>query len=257
MTGIVCSMVGATYAAAVPASTSVDFDGTGDYYQKTSISSSGSSATKFVVAITYNTDVTAGQTHMVNLYSSTSNNYGFYIWINNGRSQLVVTSDVGSEVYNVYTGTSTVTIGAWEQLVWYFDMASFANTKCYKNGSSQSLTQASFNGTLSLNFDTVGTIKIGQENTSQTSTGSDFNGKIAQLYINRVTAEPSINSFWDSSASKPKDLGTNGTLTGLAQPYIYHYGNTATFPTNNGTGFNAYTLTANGNVSDADGPSYA
>lgn len=257
MSGFNCSMVGATYAAPV-SNTAVTFDGTGDYYIKSSITSSGSSATKFVVAITYNTDTISGQTHMVNMYSTSAGTYGFYIWINSGRSQLVVTEGTtGSENYNVYTGTTTVTTGAWEQIVWYFDMASFANTKCYKNGTSQSLTQASFNGTRSLSFNSISTIKIGQENTSQTSTGSDYDGKISQIYINRVTSEPAISSFWDSGVSKPKDLGTNGTATGLAQPYVYHYGNTSTFETNNGTGFASYSLTANGNVADASGPSYA
>lgn len=257
MTGIVCSMVGASFAVAAT-SASVSFDGTGDYYIKSSVSSSASAASKFVVAFTYNTNTTSGQTHIVNMYSTASSTYGFYIWINSGRSQLVVTEGTtGSENYNVYTGTTTVTTGAWEQIVWYFDMASFANTKCYKNGTSQSLTQASFNGTRSLNFNSIATIKIGQKNTSQTATGNDFNGKLSQVYINGVSSEPAISNFWDSGSSKPKDLGSNGTATGLPRPYVYHYGNTSTFATNQGTGFATYNLTLTGNISDAAGPTYA
>ena len=249
-------MVGATFSSGAPIS-AVTFDGTGDYYEKTSITSTATSATKFVVALTYNTNTTADQTHMINMYSTSSSTYGFYIWINNGRSQLVVTQGTtGSEVYNVYTGTSTVTTGAWENIVWYFDMATFANCKCYKNGVSQSLTNASFNGTLSLNFNSIATVKIGQKNTAQTSTGNDYNGKLAQVYVNAVTVEPSINYFWDSSVSLPKDLGVYGTATGLPQPYVYHYGTTATFVDNRGTGFNQYTLTANGNVADTTGATY-
>ena len=194
---------------------------------------------------------------MVNMYSVSSGSYGFYIWINNGRSQLVVTQGTtGSEVYNVYTGTSTVTTGAWENIVWYFDMASFANTRCYKNGVSQSLTQSSFNGTLSLNFNSIATVKIGQKNTAQSGTGTDYNGKLAQVYVNAVTAEPSINYFWDNVVSLPKDLGTNGTATGLPQPYVYHYGTTSTFVHNLGVGLNQYVLTANGNIADATGLTY-
>jgi hypothetical protein len=256
MTGIICSMVGASFSSGAPI-TAVTFDGTGDYYEKTSLTSTASSATKFVVALTYNTNTTSGQTHMINMYSVGSTTYGFYIWINSGRSQLVVTQGTtGSEVYNVYTGTTTVTTGAWENIVWYFDMASFANTKCYKNGVSQSLTQASFNGTLSLNFNSISQIKIGQKNTAQTATGSDYNGKIAQVYVNAVTAEPSISYFWDSVNSLPHDLGTDGTASGLPQPYVYHYGKTSTFVKNNGAGFNTYTLTANGNLADTAGPTY-
>ena len=256
MTGIIASMVGATYGSGAPI-TAVTFDGTGDYYEKTSITSTATSATKFVVALTYNTNTTSGQTHMINMYSVGSTTYGFYIWINSGRSQLVVTQGTtGSEVYNVYTGTTTVTTGAWENIVWYFDMASFANTKCYKNGVSQSLTQASFNGTLSLNFNSISQIKIGQKNTAQTATGSDYNGKIAQVYVNAVTAEPDINLFWNTASNLPQDLGINGTASGLPQPYVYHYGNTSTFITNNGTGFASYSFTANGNVANTTGPTY-
>jgi hypothetical protein len=85
----------------------------------------------------------------------------------------------------------------------------------------------------------------------------EFDGRISQLYLHNASGAPTISNFWDSGTSKPKDLGTNGTATGLAQPLIYHYGTTTTFPTNNGTGFNSYTLTASGTPTSAEGPIYA
>jgi len=81
---------------------------------------------------------------------------------------------------------------------------------------------------------------------------------MSQIYVSAPTTLPSISSFWDSTAGRPRDLGIDGTATGLAAPKIYHYGDASTFVTNKGANFGAYTLTANGNAqTGGPGPSFS
>jgi hypothetical protein len=128
----------------------------------------------------------------------------------------------------------------------WIDTTSSTTSKIWVNGQQKAYSNDGFpTGSLFNWTNTATTIKIGQKNTSQTGDGTDFNGRISQVYISAQSTAPDIGSFWQQG--KPRDLGTNGTATGLAQPLFYHYGGTSTFPTNNGT-FASYTLTANGGV---------
>ena len=167
-------------------------------------------------------------------------------------------------VYGDYEGP---TENAWNQMVAYVDHTSFANCKYYLNGvdRTSNLLNGGQIGAVNLGNNNINwgssnvNIRIGEQNpTAGYNSGfDDFLGSISQIYCHNASGAPTISNFWNTSTNLPKDLGTNGTATGLAQPLIYHYGTTSTFPTNNGTGFNSYTLTANGNVASALGPTYA
>jgi hypothetical protein len=241
-------------------STASAFDGAGDYYSATSISTSATDGKYLTIAGTIYWNGGDNLQHVVNVRLGTaSSEYGFWVWINGGRMQCKMVDGAGSNPTSIYENNeNSLTTNAWNQFVIYWDTTSYAtNTKIYVNGSSKAISNE---GTTNVNWNwgnTATTVKVGQLNSSQTSTGADFNGRIAQLYIHNASGAPTISNYWDSGSSKPKDLGTQGSSTGLARPLIYHYGNTSTFPTNNGTGFASYTLTANGGVSDTTGPTYA
>jgi hypothetical protein len=166
----------------------------------------------------------------------------------------------------VYGDAQHTNENAWNQMVAYIDHTSFANCKWFVNGVDR--TSSLLNGAaigavnlanVNLNWGSSNvSIKIGEQDAAFAgSTGfDDFVGRISQIYVHNAAGAPNITKFWNTTSNLPIDLGTNGTATGLAQPLIYHYGNTSTFPTNNGTGFNSYTLTPSGDVTGAAGPTY-
>ena len=237
---------GATATTAL--GTAVEFDGVNDYYSATSLSTTATDSGKLLVAGTIYWTSSTNLQHVVNLRLGTgAADYGFWVWINGGRMQCKMVSGTGSNPTSIYETTeNSLTSGAWNNFVIYWDTASYTtNTKIFVNGISRAVSNE---GATANNWNwgnTATTIKIGEANSSQTGDGADFTGKIGQLYIHNPATFPGLEYFYQGGI---RDLGIKGTATGLEQPLIYHYGDTSTFTTNNGTGFNSYTLTANGNV---------
>jgi hypothetical protein len=259
MSGFLCSMVGAKPAGAAVVNNAVSFDGDGDFYSATGLTTTATDAGKITVACTFYWAGGNNLQQVVNLRLGTgASDYGFWVWINGGRMQLKVATGTGSVPTSIYEDAeNSLTQNAYNQFVIYLDTSSWTtNSKIIVNGVSKAFSNE---GTSAYSFNwgnTATTVKIGQKNSSQTGDGTDLNGRISQLYIHNSTLVPTIGNYWNTTSNLPLNLGTNGTATGLAQPLIYHYGTTSTFPTNNGTGFNAYTLTATGNVADAEGPTF-
>jgi hypothetical protein len=264
MSGINCSIAGATYAAAV-VNTAVSFDGTNDFYIAESITPSSTTGKFLTVACTFYWDSSGGNLqHLVNMRYGTSDDQAglsWRMWVNGGRIQNTFMGGGGSYYSSVYeTADNSLTSGAFNQVVFYSDFNNSANNRIFINGVSKAVTTDGWNSSFGVGWGkTNSKIKIGEREDTLGGDGSDndFKGRVSQLYIHNASGAPTISNFWDSGTSKPKDLGTQGTATGLARPLIYHYGTTSTFPTNNGTGFNSYTLTGNGNLADAEGPTYA
>ena len=238
---------------AIPSSTegtAVEFDGTNDYYQATSISTSASDNQYLLFACTFYRGSSTNLQHLFNLRLGTgSSDYGFWVWINGGRTQVKMVGGTGSNPTSIYENTeNSFTLNDWNQVVVWWNTSDYANSKIFVNGEQKAFSNE---GTTSVNWNwgnTATTLKIGELNSSQTGSGADFNGKVSQLYISNPSSFPGIEKFYNTG---PLDLGTTGTNTGLASPLIYHYGDTTTFTSNNGTGFASYTLTANGNVTSA------
>jgi hypothetical protein len=269
MSGINCSIAGATYAAAV-VNAAVSFDGTGDYYEAASLTTTATDSKYLTIAFTW-FHASGGNSrnqHFMTARLGTSNGEnGWEVGIQSGRFRYVSWDNSGSDTDMAYGDYAGPTENAYNQIVAYIDHTSFANCKYYLNGVDRTanLLNGSSIGALNLFNNNINwgssnvNIRIGQQstNTNYRSNFDDFLGRISQIYAHNASGAPTISNFWDSGAGKPKDLGTNGTATGLAQPLIYHYGDTSTFPTNNGTGFNSYTLTASGTPTSAEGPTYA
>lgn len=249
-------------------SDAVAFDGTNDYYEATSISTTATDSKYLTFACTFYlaSGGNSRNQHLMTARLGTANGEnGWEICVQSGRFRYSSFDNSGSSTDMVYGDAQHLTEGAWNQMVAYIDHTSFANCKWYVNGvdrTSSLLNGASVGAVNLANYNinwgnTATTIKIGEESavSGYNSGFSDFEGRISQIYVHNASGAPDIGKFWDHSVGKAKDLGTNGTSSGLAQPLIYHYGGTTTFPTNNGTGFASYTLTGYNNVSTNTGNS--
>jgi len=268
MSGFLASIAGATYAAPV-VNAAVAFDGTNDYYTATGLTTTATDSKYLTIAFTWfhaSGANSRNQNFMTARLGTTSGENGWEVCLQSGRFRYSAPNNSGSDTDMVYGDAQHTNENAWNQMVAYIDHTSFANCKWYVNGVDR--TSSLLNGAAigALNLANVNlnwgssnvTIKIGEDLPAfpGTSGFDDFLGSISQIYVHNASGAPTISNFWNTTTNLPLDLGTNGTATGLAQPLIYHYGNTSTFPTNNGTGFNSYTLTANGNVVGAAGPTY-
>ena len=254
----------------VAPSTAVSFDGTNDFYEATGITTSATDSKYLTIAFTWfhaTGDNSRNQHFMTARLGTTNGENGWEVCIQSGRFRYSSYDNTGSSTDMVYGDYAGPTENAYNQIVAYVDHTSFANCKYYLNGVDRTanLLNGAAIGAVSLGNNNINwgssnvSIKIGEQNTTAgyNSGFDDFLGRISQIYCHNASGAPDINKFWHFGSNRPRDLGTTGTTTGLAQPLIYHYGNTTTFPTNNGTGFNAYTLTATGNIATADGPTYA
>jgi hypothetical protein len=278
MSGINCSIAGATYAAAV-VNNAVSFDGTGDYYTSaTDFTGSGTDSPDLIIASTFffaSNGNSVNDNFVVYKLGTTgdNNNRGWSIILQSGRIRFTRHHPSSSDSEIVYLDYQGFTQNAWNHFLIYIKPNASNNRndcKAWINGVDRSTSWRTgseigafaLNGTQLTNWgNTSGsTVRFGSflSGSGMETFAGDFEGRISQFWATGGTlSAPSIEYFWDVSESKPKDLGTNGTATGLSQPYIYHYGTTSTFTANNGTGFNAYTLTATGNIADAVGPTYA
>lgn len=268
-------LAGWTRNIPVVATSAVAFDGTGDYYSAAGLTTTATDNKYLTLAFTFylNSSLSTG------LWALVAGNFGpaspgakinlsfqavlqstsLHMWFANGS---------GSDIGQTYGGYTITGLNAWHQIVYYQDSTSFANCKYYVDGVDQTgLLQngPSFGqlGIANTDFNwgyTNSQVLIGNAstlpNTGFYSGANDFLGNFAQIYIHNNNSAPTISNYWNSTSNLPRDLGTTGTATGLAQPLIYHSGGTSTFPTNNGTGFNAYTLTASGTPTTVTGPTY-
>ena len=263
MSGFLASIAGATYAPPV-AQTAVAFDGTNDFYIASSITPSSTTGKFLTVACTFYWDSSGGNLqHLVNMRYGTvddASGLGWRMWINGGRIQNTFMGGNGSYYSSVYENAeNSLTSGAFNQIVFYSDFNNSANNRIFVNGVSKAITSDGWSSAHGVGWGkTNSKIKIGEREDVLGGDGSDndFKGRVSQLYIHNAAGTPGIWKFWNTTTNLPIDLGTNGTATGLPQPLIYHYGTTSTFPTNNGTGFASYTLTATGDVTGAAGPTY-
>ena len=158
------------------------------------------------------------------------------------------------------TADYVVAANTWTHIAVAFDNTSSfnngVNAQIYVNGTSQTLSNTRFNTNANLGFDLATDMNLhGRRLPSVYSTGAM---SYAQVWMDDTFVDLSTNigSFIDVGNTRPVDMGTDGTMSGLSAPMAYHYGNTNTFYNNNGrtTGNNiTYTFTAaGGTITDTD-----
>lgn len=239
----------------------VIFDGTDDFYEATSLTTTATDG-KYLVFVCNFFYRTSTNMHLITVRLGTANGEnGIEICNQSGNFRYSSFDNTGASTDLCYANVKAVR--TWNQFAVFVDHSNFSNSVCYINGVEigANFLNGSAVGGFDIRDENINwgssnvSVKIGEESTDAAyrSNFADFNGRITHLYMDNRSSLPAIANLWDSTRMIPKDLGTDGTATGCPQPLIYHYGGTSTFPTNNGTGFNAYTLTANGNVATAKG----
>jgi len=257
-----------------PPDAAVQFDGTGDYYSTTGLTTTATDSKYLTLAMTVYLPSSASSLIYAGASASlqTGATTGVTMWgstFQSTRLHMYFPDNSGSDTGQIFGDFEITTLDAWHQYVVYVDATSFANCKYYVDGVDRTgvlLNGPSFGevGLVNLDFNwgsTTTDVYVANASTLPAGKGFytdalDFPGRFAQLYAHNASGAPTISDYWNSGSNLPRDLGTTGTATGLVQPMIYHYGTPSTFPTNNGTGFNAYTLTASGTPQAAAGPIY-
>ena len=279
MSGFLCSMVGASFTS-IASTSAVAFDGNGDFYTSaTNFSGGASDAGDLIVASTFffASNGNSVNDHMFVCQLGTvgnDSNRGWSIILQSGNIRFARHHPGGSDTEVLYLDYQGFTQNAYNHFLLYVKPNASNNAndcKAWINGvdRSTSLRTGSAIGGYPLNSNSKtfnwnntsgSTVRVGAflSGSGQDSFPDNFEGRIAQFWATGGTlSAPTLSNFYDTATSRPKDLGTQGTATGLSRPYIYHYGDTTTFPANNGTGWASYTLTATGNIASAAGPTYA
>jgi len=241
MAGVLCSMVGASFsAAASPTVTlnAIQLDETtspaGQGYGVSGISP-GANPTGVTISLYFNPAFVTrdcvyglfnGSVPSLAIFVETTGQIRWYFKAVSGGS------------HDLRTNTGVLTQNVWNHIMFSADFVNQV-THCYVNNVSTGFASTSWiSGQLPL-WNATSTMSIGRSEGTGAIVGYDVSGKTTQIWINNSYTDLSNSTnrdkFWDSTNSRGYNLGTTGTKTGLSQPLIYHYGNTSTFPTNNGT----------------------
>ena len=156
-------------------------------------------------------------------------------------------------IMRVDTASNVVPANTWTHIAVAFDNTSSfnngVNPQIYVNGTSYTVTNYRFNTNANVGINLATEMNLhGRYDPSVYSSGAM---SYAQVWMDDTFVDLSTNigSFIDVGLNKPVDMGTDGTMSGLAAPMVYHYGNTSTFYNNSGrnTGNNiTYTFTPQG-----------
>jgi len=239
----------------------------GSSYQTSGLTTTATDNKYMTVAFTFYLPSSATGS-MMDLFAirlgTASGEIGYHAVLQSTRLHNYFYNNTGGGTGQTYGDYAIATSNDWHQIVYYHDATSFANCKYYVDGvdrTSNLLNGPSFGepAMANTNFNWGSSnvsVVIGNGISGWGDMGTDFDGKFSQIYVSNTASAPTISKFWDTTDNKPRDLGSYGNSTGLPRPLIYHYGSTTTFPTNRGTGFASYTLTATNSPADAEAPTY-
>ena len=214
----------------------VEFDGTGDYYSTTGLTTTATDSKYLTLAMTVYLPSSASSVIYAAATAAlqTGNTTGVTMWqstFQSTRLHMYFPDNSGSNTGQIYGDYEITTLDAWNQYVVYVDATSFANCKYYVNGvdrTSVLLNGPSFGeiGLTNLNFNwgsTTTGVYVANASTLPPGLGfytaaADFPGRFAQIYAHNASGAPDISKYWSSGSNLPRDLGTTGTATGLTQP---------------------------------------
>lgn len=221
-------------------------------------------------AVADSTQITASVWLKATATTPRTNAFGFYVYNSSGGARFVTTAwlyNGGATTARVamQTGSGTIDrtstetglygINEWVHMAACWDSVVANSLQLWCNGVKMTITgHDAYSGQPNIWTDVYQNPKLWVNGFNNGGTGSST-CEVAQIWVDSVyyNLDNNIQYFYDDG---PVDLGSTGTGTGLAQPLVYHNGNTSTFPTNNGS--MSYTLSAvGGNITDATGPSGA
>jgi hypothetical protein len=253
-------------------SLATSFSGSGTYYESTNFSTAViGDGPALSVAFTW-FHPTGGnsrnQHFMTGRFGTANGENGWEICLQGGRMRYSSYDNSGASTDMVYGDGQFTVENAWNQMVVYIDHSSFANCVWIVNGvdRTSSLLNGAAVGAVNLtnnninwsNASATTSIRIGSQNpTAGYNSGfSDFQGSISQISVYAVATPPLIEKYWDTTLNLPRNLGVNGRNNGFVSPPIYHYGGANTFDTNSITFWGNYKMTAYGNPTTVEGPTF-
>jgi len=194
-----------------------ELDGSNDYLSKTvsGMSDTDFATVSFTANITdngantplYLTKVSGGALVMYFQFAAPNLNFKAYDRTNSGFA---------------FQGSVPCTIGAEHVYSFCLDAGSQANSKCYIDGVSQSITWASFDASNTISFSTVTGMYVGS---AAGANHSYFWGSLGELYFDTsYTDLATDNPFWDSDTNRPnsvrKVIADTGVTPLIALPMI-------------------------------------
>jgi hypothetical protein len=241
MSGFLCSIAGATYAAPVAAityPTSFVKLGTssavGGYADESITDGVTNSSTGLTFSAWIKPTLTGhleSQWALISLPNQDGGNASLFISIrDNGNLRVYrqVPGIEGADYDNLVSGACPVA-NEWYHILIAGQVSS--TFVVYINGVQKTELQYS-GGISSNNFQLQ--ILTGVRIASNTAAGQSARGdQIAQVWFDNAYVDITANltKFYNNGYV---DMGSQGTSSGLSRPLMYHYGNTSTFPTNNG-----------------------
>lgn len=151
------------------------------------------------------------------------------------------------------TQTTGLWDGSWHHVLIVFDNENSANCKMYIDGTEEG-TSKLVNSSYDFAYDSIEKFGVGEDVVAFTN---GWDGKVAQVWMDN-SYQDDITKFYDTTNDSAVWLGEDGTYTGLPQPLVYFYGDTADFGTNRGRSSGSYlaglSLTETGTVNDTTGP---
>jgi hypothetical protein len=249
MSGVLCSMVGASFASAGPdygITGGVAFDA-GEYYRDTSITSSYSDTKNMTISYWFKKNSFAARSFIWSVEHTIGRRYIAVLNTNGSVRYYVQTASSTSD--RTTTETSLFTTGTWNHAVASFNFTTGA-AKVYVNGVAVTLATATF--TENLEFSNIEIVDL-----NNSRGGDSVGNSIAQFYWS--------NTFQDLDTLSVRqrfynagwvNMGTNGTLSGADSPMLFHIGDLSTTPafTTNGGGLTGISYTAVGTPSSTAGP---
>ena len=258
MSGINCSIAGATYAAAAVELEAVQIVQNSSAYHipAANVTRSITNNKTITFSAWVNVDDFSNRKAIFNLRTNRApilfvvNTSGTVRFLSTGgeSNQTVIDATTSSAVI---TSSNT-----WYHIVGSFDMSNTSNRAIYIDGSSVAVTYSTYADT---NFNLNVAFNAGIGNNAENSSSGESGFKFSQIWIDNsyIDLSTNISKFYNAG---PVEMGASGTSSGLDQPLIYHYGNVTsatTIRTNRGRSsgvFATYTFNEVGTPTSTTGP---
>lgn len=200
------------------------FDGTNDFIRSDTGDGGIADGTTLTAAVWIKPSVVNAEKYIFSMVTGGTANRLNWTTTSAGKIRLRVYDTSAALVVDL-TGSQTLSTGTWYQIHFAVDTTSSSNTKLWVNGvEDTSLTETvlgTANGAATNTMDLAFSgdrFTIGGDGAVPSTTGSRFNGVMAELWINDSYVNDNTKFY---SAGHPVDLGTNGATPIGGQPCFY------------------------------------
>lgn len=250
MSGFLCSIAGATYAAAVVTPEGVEFErASSERIKVTGFNSNVRARIQVAAAWFKLASAPTGDECILNASYSSDGNAPILFELTGGNVRLYVHTGSSYTDYQ-HTPSPAFSAGTWNHIVAKSNTSGSGRKQIWINGVrvNDAAADASSTHTFGVGNSDTASYGYGIAHYSHTSVSRLFNGCIAQVYWygGDIDIDADIAKFYNNGYV---DFGSGGTTSGLPTPHIYHYGGTqATFDDVRGS-LGGSTVTVTGTLS--------